>query len=74
MAIAKILTIPRSTVNTANSIYNHKRLLYEIDEMFFLKLSEATANKFADDPELTMRPNFLPNKAEILFSNSLPLE
>lgn len=40
MAIAKILTIPRSTVNTANSIYNHKRLLYEIDEVFFLKLSE----------------------------------
>tara|TARA_B110000902_G_scaffold249412_1_gene307582 strand:- start:129 stop:476 length:348 start_codon:yes stop_codon:yes gene_type:complete len=37
----------------------------------FLKLKDDKARRLADEPELTIKPNLLPNKIEIFFSNSL---
>ena len=36
----------------------------------FLKLNEAIASKFADEPELTISPYFFPKIAETFFSNN----
>ena len=36
----------------------------------FLNLKLDKANKLADDPELTIKPNFFPKTLEIFFSNS----
>ena len=36
----------------------------------FLKLNEFNARRFAEEPELTIKPYFFPNNLEILFSSS----
>ena len=35
----------------------------------FFKFKDEIANKFADDPELTINPYFLPKSLQIFFSN-----
>ena len=46
----------------------------EIEDGMTLELKDARANKFADDPEFTIKPYFLPKIFETVFSNSgLPL-
>ena len=38
---------------------------------FFLKFKDAIASRFAEDPELTIKPYFFPNKDETFFSKIL---